>query len=327
MLSGVQRNLLGAWLPANPDGARGLLMEYMFPDLDAAGIERILHEVCEIRARFAGTPSLLVAPAPMIGQIHSVGDGSYLSYWERAWLLIDREPDTPTQLAALREHFTGDPLDTLGVFLLASPSLEVAGERVHFAATLPADAWRFEGRDRAPWVHWLAGTQPLPNTADDQAVTAALQGDWAKCSDLMPDRVKRAYPSKIRATSQDLMHGQMLRQLWMHAKTKKPSLKVLGGSLNTLFSHWGYNVRSAWHAGMNVKSRLPLLGMVARLTKQQPLELLHLQRVGIPHLIKPPPRTFTLPREVDDALETYERILATALAAGGPLKQVDVRRV
>src|SRR5690349_4398361 len=94
-LTPAQRALLDHWLPMNPEGARGLLFESSYPPLDQARLEKLLREVRAMRERFAGTPSMLIAPVPLKGNgapQRPFGDGDKLSRWEIAWLVVDGEP-------------------------------------------------------------------------------------------------------------------------------------------------------------------------------------------------------------------------------------------
>jgi hypothetical protein len=335
-LSAAHRTLLSSWLPIDPSGARGLLYEMFFGAahgdgaIDAARLGVLLDEVRAVRARYAGRPSILTAPVPVTGDdapTRPVGDGSALSQWERAWLVVEREATDEAAFAALQELvWSRDALDAAGVFVLVSPSLDRARERVRLLAALPSATWIRANADRSPWVHWLAGSAPLPTVSaqpGDFAVVAALKGDWAECDALTHKRARRHYPRAIRIGPQELMLPQLLRQIWSHHTTGKPALDVLRKSLASLFTHWGRETRDRWHAGTEVAARLPLLGMIAALTKDEPLALLYGQRALNAHLVTPPAKTFTLPADVSAAYDAYEALLAEAHARGGRWRRSD----
>jgi hypothetical protein len=290
----AQRALLSRWLPMNPDGARGLLMELFYPPLDAARVASVLSEVREQRAHFVGAPSLLVAPVPIHGA---------LSPWQIAWLVVDREPTDAAAFAALRARLSWkSALDVFGALLLTSDSLEIAQRRAALASTLPSSTWLEGAHDNAPWAMWLLGASPLPTTSatGDLAVTAALSGRWHDVDKLLPKKVRRSYPRAVRIGPRELMHAQLLR-----------------ASLENLFRHWGRETRDEWHDGIDVARRLPLLGLIAALAQVDPLALLYDQRRHNAHLLAPPPRTFTLPVDVDAAFAAFEAVLESARAHGG----------
>lgn len=292
--------------------------------LDPLTLERLRAEVRAMRARYRGTPSVLNAPFAMRGNggpPRPVEDGPGHSLWEWAWLIIDRESNPADAFAALREEYKGHPvLHIVGVVLLASATLDEARERARVLASLPATTWQEGMNDRGPWVKWLAGQRPLPPvsaTPGDDAVVAALEGDWARCTRLTHVRDREPQSSAIPIGDEQVMHVQLLRQIWSRHKRHSPDVDVLKKSLATIFSHWGRTTSDACYAGIAVGSRLPLLGMIARLAEMDPLALLFEQRQLNRHLMEPPARAFTLPKDVDDAYAAYEALLTEAITHGG----------
>jgi hypothetical protein len=211
-------------------------------------------------------------------------------------------------------------LHIAGVVLLASASIDEARQRARALAALPSTTWIEGMHDRGPWVQWLAGQSPLPKvsaTPDDEAVVALLEGDWDDCERLTPARNRRHYPRPIRVGPERLMHWQVMRQIWLVSVGIGPDVSVLKKSLSTLFSHWGREKSDPWYAGIGVGSRLPLLGLIAGITHEDPLSLLYAQRQLNRHLMEPPARTFTMPADVDEAFAAYEALLTEAIAHGG----------
>lgn len=330
-LPGAQRFLLGPWLTTNPTGARGLLYEPQFATLDSGLLEHLRAEVRSMRARYGGAPSILISPVLARGDggpARPESDGPGISWWERAWLIIDRaqtEGRHADAFAAIRTAYSNSPiLDIVGIFLLASADLDEARERARALAALPPTTWQEGMNDRGPWVQWLAGAAPLPNVSastseDGAAVVKALAGDWAACHDLTPTKHRHVHLQPIAVDDEHVMRWRLLRQIWRHERRLGPEVDVLRKSLNTLFSHWGRTKDDVWHNGVGVGSRLPLLALVARIARvdHDPLPLLYEQRQVNPHLTQPPARTFTLPKDVDDAYAAYDAMLSAAIAHGG----------
>lgn len=363
-----QRALLATWLRNSATGARGALFEQAFPEMDAQALDLLLREVRATHAKYRGAPSVLIAPVPeqlrgssnARGPVRPVSDGLEwrLSLWERAFIAANADvpaaasnesiaqlagndaerlkavaafTDLRVELFDLFGLFPKPPvLDTAGVFLLTSTSLDEARARASAIAftTRTSLMWTEGGNDRDPWIHWLAGTPgaTLPTVAatdaDSPAVLAALRGEWAQVNELTPLKERRTHLRPIRVASEETMLTHMLRQLWTHREGAGPTADVLRKSLAALFSHWGSAASDPWHAGLRVGVRLPLLGLVARFCAVagdvvDPLALLYEQRAHNPHLVTPPVRTFTIPPDVDEAFTAYEAVLEAAIALGG----------
>jgi hypothetical protein len=283
----------------------------MAPPFDAASLASALAEVQQTRAQLAGSPSLLLKP---------YGIGEDLSDWQVAWLIADRAATDEQALAELRARFDyGDALDAFGIFILASASLEQARARVALAAK---ESWkeRLSNDDRSAWVRFFAGAESLPKDGATSRhyfeVVGALNGDWAEVDRRLPKRVRRDYPRAIRVGPDEVMREQLMRQLWMHHRRGKPIAAVLRASLQSLFTHWGRRTSDDRYSGRAVAARLPFVGLVAAVTKEEPLALFYEQRQWNQHLMSPPPRTFTVPEDVDDALAAYESVLARVVATG-----------
>jgi hypothetical protein len=341
----AQRALLATWLRNSTTGARGVLCEAVFPEMDAPVLDLLVREVRATHARYRGTPSVLIAPVPELVRgngndpvrpASDALDDGRLSLWERAWLAAHADPaaepfDAFINMRVELFDLQLPVLDATGVFLLTSASLDVARERARALAASterPTLMWMEGDNDRGPWIHWLAGTAgaTLPTVAataaDGDDVLAALRGEWSQVNELTPLRERRTHQRPLRVAAEATMLAHMLRQLWTHREGAGPAVDVLRKSLAVLFSHWGSTPSDPWHAGLRVGARVPLLGLVAHFAAASgqpvdPLALLYEQRAHNPHLVTPPARTFTLPPEVDDAFAAYEALLDEALALGG----------
>jgi hypothetical protein len=326
MLTEREKKLLIEWLPHGSSlpkhyrGVRGLLAEHFFDPMQPHEVEALLSDLKRYLATLRDKPSTLIAP------------GMRLSPWQRAWLIVDQHRSA----GSLSSVITADKLcmSRLNALCVAVLCLEDPGEARAFvcaAAAIPDDDWveyalsKHTGKNLRAWVRWLAGQEPLPSRFEESlspGVDAALQGRWADAFAEMPAKLQKSFPKPIPRGPLDLMMGKLLCQVTSHAQRRDPKVAVIEESLGTLFCFWGRKTADPWWDGSNVSDRLPLLALVAQFTSRDPLELLHDQRRHNPHLMSPPPRTFTPPEDVMAVLGKLEQILEQAQKAGCVIERV-----
>ncbi len=325
-----ERALLETWLPVesqvgkNPTDARSLVAAFQDPLSPSDVVDR-LAKVRRHLAEFRGPRSPIDHRAP-IGRGHpSIRTDSvrvqWMSPWERAWLVVDRlrcSGRLGAPSAADLKQIDADPLNAVGIAILC---LEDANEGAQLAATVAKQTP--DAADRV-WLHWLAtGENDLLASALDHmtdfveridgAMEAALRGEWSKADAALPAAARKGTARTLKRTVK--MFSKHLAQLISHARDQTPSRKIIDSSLAVIMREWGYRTDSDWWSGDNVRIRLPLLAIHARVFEQTGpgALLLHAHRTRNEHILQPPPRTFDTPPEVIEALVKLEQILATAV--------------
>jgi hypothetical protein len=225
-----------------------------------------------------------------------------MSAWERAWLVVDRlrasgrlrapSSEDLKQIDFYNSYSDVDPLNAVGIAILC---LEDPREGAQLAATVAEDKRATDATQRA-WLRWLATGEndSLASALDDMtdrveriesAMEAALRGEWGKADAALPAAARKGTARKLKCTVK--MFSKHLAQLISHARDQTPSRKIVDASLAVVMREWGYRTDSDWWSGDNVRIRLPLLAIHARLFEHtgSGAELLHAHRVLNEHIM------------------------------------------